>query len=211
MSDIVFNGDGLVPAIAVDAHTNEVLMQAYMNREALDLTLRTGQAHYYSRSRKSLWRKGETSGHTQQVVEVLTDCDCDSILLRVLQTGPACHTGERSCFFRPLKKFADVGNLAVLYRNVETIAERVENPQEGSYTNYLLTKGVEKICKKVGEEASETIIAAMKGDNDELAGEIADLYYHTLVLMQDRGLPLEAVMRVLEERHASERKRNYTV
>lgn len=211
MSDIVFNRDGLVPAIAVDARTNEVLMQAYMNREALDLTLQTGQAHYYSRSRKTLWRKGETSGHTQQVVEVLTDCDCDSILLRVLQTGPACHTGERSCFFRPLKKFADVGNLAVLYRNVETIAERVENPQEGSYTNYLLTKGVEKICKKVGEEASETIIAAMKGDNDELAGEIADLYYHTLVLMQDRGLPLEAVMRVLEERHASERKRNYTV
>lgn len=211
MSDIVFNRDDLVPAIAVDARTNEVLMQAYMNREALDLTLQTGQAHYYSRSRKSLWRKGETSGHTQQVVEVLTDCDCDSILLRVLQTGPACHTGERSCFFRPLKTFSDVGNLAVLYRNVETIAERVENPQEGSYTNYLLTKGVEKICKKVGEEASETIIAAMKGDNDELAGEIADLYYHTLVLMQDRGLPLEAVMRVLEERHASERKRNYTV
>ena len=209
MCEIVFNQHGLVPAIAVDAYTNEVLMQAYMNREALELTLKTGQAYYFSRSRKTLWRKGETSGHVQEVIEILTDCDCDSILLRVIQSGPACQTGARSCFFRSLKTWKRVGNLSVLYKNVATICDRAENPQEGSYTNYLLQKGVEKICKKVGEEASETIIAAMKNDRAELAGELADLYYHTLVLMHDRGLEFEEVMQVLEDRHAAERKRNY--
>ena len=207
--DIKFNSDGLVVAIAVDAVTNEILMQAYMDKEALDKTLATGKAHYFSRSRKKLWLKGETSGHFQRVVEVLTDCDDDSVLLRVVQTGAACHTGERSCFFTTIKEFEKVPNMSVLRKDADIIEDRRLHPVEGSYTNYLLNKGVEKICKKIGEEASESIIAAMKGDKNELACELADLYYHTFVLMNDRGISLSDVLGVLEERNASERKRNY--
>ncbi len=209
MTDIKWNSDGLVPAIAVDAYTNEVLMQAYMNEEALRLTLETGRAHYYSRSRGKLWLKGETSGHFQTVVDVYTDCDNDSILLRVKQTGAACHTGSRTCFFRKLKSFSRVADISILQKNIDTIEDRAEHPQEGSYTNYLLAKGREKICKKVGEESTECVIAAMKGDNEELANELADLYFHTLVLMKDRGLAFNDVLKVLEDRHNSERKRNY--
>lgn len=209
MTDIKWNSDGLVPAIAVDAYTNEVLMQAYMNEEALRLTLETGRAHYYSRSRGKLWLKGETSGHFQTVADVYTDCDNDSILLRVIQTGAACHTGNRTCFFRKLKSFSRVADISILQKNIDTIEDRAEHPQEGSYTNYLLEKGREKICKKVGEESTECVIAAMKGDNEELANELADLYFHTLVLMKDRGLAFNDVLKVLEDRHNSERKRNY--
>lgn len=209
MTDIKWNSDGLVPAIAVDAYTNEVLMQAYMNEEALRLTLETGRAHYYSRSRGKLWLKGETSGHFQTVADVYTDCDNDSILLRVIQTGAACHTGNRTCFFRKLKSFSRVADISILQKNIDTIEDRAEHPQEGSYTNYLLAKGREKICKKVGEESAECVIAAMKGDNEELANELADLYFHTLVLMKDRGLAFNDVLKVLEDRHNSERKRNY--
>ncbi len=209
MTDIKWNSDGLVPAIAVDAYTNEVLMQAYMNEEALRLTLETGRAHYYSRSRGKLWLKGETSGHFQTVADVYTDCDNDSILLRVIQTGAACHTGNRTCFFRKLKSFSRVADISILQKNIDTIEDRAEHPQEGSYTNYLLAKGREKICKKVGEESTECVIAAMKGDNEELANELADLYFHTLVLMKDRGLAFNDVLKVLEDRHNSERKRNY--
>ena len=209
MTDIKWNSDGLVPAIAVDAYTNEVLMQAYMNEEALRLTLETGRAHYYSRSRGKLWLKGETSGHFQTVADVYTDCDNDSILLRVIQTGAACHTGSRTCFFRKLKSFSRVADISILQKNIDTIEDRAEHPQEGSYTNYLLAKGREKICKKVGEESTECVIAAMKGDNEELAKELADLYFHTLVLMKDRGLAFNDVLKVLEDRHNSERKRNY--
>ena len=209
MTDIKWNSDGLVPAIAVDAYTNEVLMQAYMNEEALRLTLETGRAHYYSRSRGKLWLKGETSGHFQTVADVYTDCDNDSILLRVIQTGAACHTGSRTCFFRKLKSFSRVADISILQKNIDTIEDRAEHPQEGSYTNYLLAKGREKICKKVGEESTECVIAAMKGDNEELANELADLYFHTRVLMKDRGLAFNDVLKVLEDRHNSERKRNY--
>ncbi len=209
MTDIKWNSDGLVPAIAVDAYTNEVLMQAYMNEEALRLTLETGRTHYYSRSRGKLWLKGETSGHFQTVADVYTDCDNDSILLRVIQTGAACHTGNRTCFFRKLKSFSRVADISILQKNIDTIEDRAEHPQEGSYTNYLLAKGREKICKKVGEESTECVIAAMKGDNEELANELADLYFHTLVLMKDRGLAFNDVLKVLEDRHNSERKRNY--
>lgn len=207
--DIRFNDDGLIVAIAVDAYTNEVLMQAYMNEEALRKTLETGNAYYYSRSRKKLWLKGETSGHYQRVTEVRVDCDADSVLLRVIQTGAACHTGERSCFYRTLKTFADIPNIGILQKDASVIQTRREQPEVGSYTNYLLDKGVEKICKKVGEEAAECIIAAMKDDKYELACELADLYYHTLVLMNDRGITIQDVLRVLEDRNANERKRNY--
>lgn len=209
MNDIKFDEKGLVPAIATDVYTNRVLMQAYMNKEAFELTLKTGKAHYFSRSRNCIWLKGETSGHYQEVVDIVSDCDNDSILMRVLQQGAACHTGSYSCFFNRVKTFKDMPNIDILQKNIQTIRDRVTHPEEGSYTNYLLNKGVEKITKKVGEEASECIIAAMKHDNAELAGEIADLYYHTLVLMQDRGMELTDVLRVLEDRHNKDRKRNY--
>ena len=159
LSCIHFDEKGLVPAIAQDVRTGEVLMLAYMNEESIRLTMETGYATYFSRSRGQLWKKGETSGHVQQVVEMRYDCDGDTILMKVIQTGNACH-----------------------------ISDRRVHPQEGSYTNYLFDKGVEKMCKKVGEEASETIIAAMKGSREEVTYEAADLLYHLLVLMNQQGV-----------------------
>lgn len=209
MKNIKFDEKGLVVAIATDVYTNEVLMQAYMNQEALDLTLKTQKAHYFSRSRNKIWLKGEISGHFQKVVSICSDCDNDSILLRVIQIGVACHTGAPSCFFNNIQEFQDVSNINIFQKDIQVIKERAKMPIEGSYTNYLLNKGVEKICKKIGEEASETIIAAMKHDNAELACELADLYYHTFVLMQDRGIELQDVLKVLTTRHENERKRNY--
>lgn len=209
INSIKFDKDGLVPAIASDALTNEVLMLAYMNKEAIEKTVSTGKAHYFSRSRQSLWLKGETSGHFQTVVSIASDCDNDAILMRVIQDGAACHTGNYSCFFNNLTELSYSPNLSVIKKDVDTIAERAENPEEGSYTNYLLNKGVEKICKKIGEEASETIIAAMKNDKNELAEELADLYYHTFVLLKDRGMDIEDVLKVLDERSNAKRKREY--
>lgn len=204
MCEIKFGENGLVPAIAVDAVTNEVLMQAYMNREAFDKTLATGEAYYFSRSRNKLWHKGEESGHFQKVVAVYTDCDRDCVLLKIEQIGGiACHTGERSCFFNEIKTFCEApGNTAVLRVLNDTIKNRADNPQEGSYTNYLLNKGTEKICKKVGEESTEAVIAAMKQDNEELKGELADMLYHMFVLMQSRGVSYSEVLKVLEGRHS---------
>ena len=207
--DVKFNADGLVPVVTVDAYTNEVLMQAYMNKEAWEKTLQTGNAYYYSRSRQTLWRKGESSGHTQKVTEVRLDCDADCVLLRVKQTGPACHTGERSCFFQTVKTFEKVPNVGVLQRDIDVIADRRAHPVQGSYTNYLLEKGTEKICKKIGEEAAETVIAAMKGDNSELACELSDLLYHMFMLMNERGVSWQDVLSVLQTRGENERKRNY--
>lgn len=209
INDIKFNDKGLVVAIASDAFTNEVLMQAYMNKEALQLTLSTGKAHYFSRSRNKLWLKGETSGHFQEVVSIVSDCDNDCILMRVIQTGVACHTGSRTCFINNYTEFKEMPNINILQKNIDTISERKNCPVEGSYTNYLLDKGVEKICKKVGEEASETIIAAMKNDKEELACELADLYYHTFVLLKSAGMDFNDVLKILEGRHSKERKRNY--
>ena len=191
LSMIRWNEQGLVPAIAQDAADGTVLMLAWMNEASLQLTLETGFATYYSRSRRQLWKKGETSGHVQEVLAVKYDCDADAILLTVRQTGPACHTGARSCFFNDLKK-ADEDELPatshILEQVYRVIEDRKEHPQEGSYTNYLLEKGIEKICKKVGEEASETIIAAMKNSKEEVTYEAADLLYHLLVLCYDRGV-----------------------
>ena len=191
LSMIRWNEQGLVPAIAQDALDGTVLMLAWMNEASLQLTLETGFATYYSRSRQQLWKKGETSGHVQEVLAVKYDCDADAILLTVRQTGPACHTGARSCFFNDLKK-ADEDELPatshILEQVYRVIEDRKEHPQEGSYTNYLLEKGIEKICKKVGEESSETIIAAMKNSKEEVTYEAADLLYHLLVLCYDRGV-----------------------
>ncbi len=203
LSGIKFNEQGLVPAIAQDAATGEVLMMAWMNAESLRLTEETGYATYFSRSRKMLWKKGETSGHTQRVLGIKSDCDGDTLLLTVEQTGPACHTGARSCFFNDLIP-ADEDELpassAILEKVYAVIEDRKAHPQEGSYTNYLLEKGVEKICKKVGEEASEAIIAAMKNSKEELTYEAADLMYHLLVLCYNGGVTPTDIWAELQRR-----------
>lgn len=201
LSAIRYDDRGLVPAIAQDAATGEVLMLAWMNAESLRLTLESGFATYYSRSRQQLWRKGETSGHTQRVLRLSYDCDGDAILMQVRQIGPACHTGKKTCFHNPVME-VDLPATADILNTIEaTIADRAANPKPGSYTNYLLDKGAEKICKKVGEEATETVIAAMKGDADGLAGEAADLLYHLAVLLHAQGVAWQDVWDVLKKRH----------
>ncbi len=190
---IKYDEKGLVCAIAQDVYTGEVLMQAYMNEEALNKTLESGFAHYYSRSRKCLWKKGETSGHLQKVKKILYDCDSDCLLLLIDQTGSACHTGNRSCFYRTLKEFEFVPDYKIVFDDVKTIKERHENPVEGSYTNYLFDKGIEKICKKVGEEATESVIAAVAGKKGELVGELCDLLYHCLVLAEASGISVQDI------------------
>jgi phosphoribosyl-ATP pyrophosphohydrolase/phosphoribosyl-AMP cyclohydrolase len=218
MSDIIqnfdfnlikFDEDGLIPVIACDAKTNRILMQAYANREALELSLKTRYAHYYSRSRKELWKKGGTSGHVQYLDAVIADCDYDSVLYRVYQTGFACHTNVPSCFFNIIKEFSDTVDPGVLIDTEEAILDRRLNPAEGSYTNYLFSKGREKICKKVAEESGEVIIAAMKGDNTELINEAADLLYHLTVLLNERGTNLESVFKILKSRRRNEREKEY--
>ncbi|MDL2237721.1 bifunctional phosphoribosyl-AMP cyclohydrolase/phosphoribosyl-ATP diphosphatase HisIE [Christensenellaceae bacterium OttesenSCG-928-K19] len=197
---VKYNEAGLVPAVAQDARTGEVLMQAYMNEESLRLTLKTGYATYYSRSRQKLWKKGESSGHLQQVVSVALDCDYDCVLLKVKQTGPACHTGQRSCFFNEVALVEEVPNSALLYELYGLIADRKENPVEGSYTNYLFEKGIDKILKKVGEENAEVIIAAKNEGTEELRYEAADLIYHLLVLLNEKGLLLDELFEELAKR-----------
>ncbi len=200
-SALKWNDAGLIPAIAQDASTGEVLMLAWMNAESLRLTIESGFATYYSRSRQQLWRKGETSGHTQRVIRLSYDCDGDAILMQVSQIGPACHTGKKTCFHNPVMD-GDLPATAAILNTIEaTIADRAVNPKPGSYTNYLLDKGAEKICKKVGEEATETVIAAMKGDADGLAGEAADLLYHLAVLLHSQGVTWQDVWEVLRKRH----------
>ncbi len=200
-ASLKWNDQGLIPAIAQDAATGEVLMLAWMNQESLLLTLETGFATYYSRSRQQLWRKGETSGHTQRVIRLSYDCDGDAILMQVAQIGPACHTGKKTCFHNPVMDGQLPATADILNVIEATIADRAANPKPGSYTNYLLDKGTEKICKKVGEEATETVIAAMKGDADGLAGEAADLLYHLAVLLHAQGVEMRDVWEVLRKRH----------
>lgn len=271
---VKFNADGLVPAITQDIRTDEVLMLAYMNEESLRKTLETGKAHYYSRSRQKLWLKGETSGHFQQVRSISVDCDGDTLLLKVNQTGAACHTGHRSCFFTRLDaeelkagirqegaskvgqegaaeegqedaskegqymqdmqyvaaeegsgdktlqnailealKVTPVQTLAsaagetakaigaqVLQEVFDVISDRLVHPKEGSYTNYLFTKGLDKILKKIGEEACEVVIASKNGEGNEIKAEIADLFYHVMVLLVERGMTLQDVYEELKQR-----------
>ena len=210
LSAVRFGADGLVPVVTQESRSGDVLMVAFANRDALNRTLATGLAHYYSRSRGVLWQKGETSGHVQRVVEVRLDCDADSILYRVEQTGPACHTGTRTCFSTVLSGEAgkrgsgdgpqeDPGG-HLLSRLARTIAQRAAERPEGSYTAELLAQGVGKASQKVGEEAVEVVVAANSEDDERLASEAADLLYHLLVLLQARGVPLDVVLRELESR-----------
>ncbi len=199
--EIRYDEKGLAPVVAQDASTGEVLMLAYASREAVEKTTSSGEAHYYSRSRKEIWRKGETSGNTQKVVEVRLDCDGDALLYRVEPAGPACHTGERSCFFTSLVgsdgEAPDLGKTVT--RLAGTIARRRREMPEGSYTAKLLDRGTGYTAQKVGEEAVEVVVAALEGER--LAEESADLLYHLLVLLEGRGVSVEEVARVLDERH----------
>lgn len=187
IDDIKFNEKGLVPAVVQDYKTGEVLMQAYMNKESLGKTMETGQSWFYSRSRDELWEKGATSGNIQEVKEIYYDCDGDSLLLKVDQKGAACHTGNRSCFYRGLwsadnsAKAANIGE--VIEKLYNKVGDRKENPIPGSYTCYLFEKGIDKILKKVGEESTEVVIAAKNESKEEAVYEISDLIYHLTVLM----------------------------
>lgn len=196
------NDQGLIPVIAQDCKTQEVLMMAYMNEEAFYHTLKTGRMTYYSRSRKSLWVKGETSGHYQYVKSLTIDCDCDTILAKVEQVGAACHTGNPTCFFQSLtgESAGEKNPLRIFETVYDTIADRKENPKEGSYTNYLFEKGLDKILKKVGEEATEIVIAAKNPNPEEIKYEIADFLYHVMVLMVEKGVDWEQIVQELSER-----------
>lgn len=204
IEELKFDENGLIPAIVQDAQSKEVLTLAYMNKESLQKSLETRETWFYSRSRKELWHKGETSGNTQQIVDIRYDCDSDALVVNVIPAGPACHTGEYSCFSNSLlneEVSVKRDRFAIVNELEEVIARREAEMPEGAYTTYLFEKGVDKILKKVGEEASEVIIAAKNRDPEELKWEVADLCYHTLVLLREQKLPLDEVLNVLEERH----------
>jgi len=196
-----FDADGLIPAVVQDAVSQEVLTVAYMNEESLKKTLETGETWFWSRSRQELWHKGATSGNTQQVVEIRSDCDQDALLVRVHPQGPACHTGDSSCFGQVAVAGSD--RYAILNTLERVIAEREAHRPENSYTTYLFEEGVDKILKKVGEEAGEVIIAAKNRSHEELSWEAADLIFHLLVLLREQQLPLDRVLYELEQRHGN--------
>lgn len=201
-SDFKLNGDGHLPVVVQDYKTSEVLMVAYMNEEAFNKTLETGKMTYYSRSRNELWIKGLTSGHFQYVKSLTIDCDNDTLLAKVKQTGAACHTGNRTCFFNTLvKKEYDETNPLMVFEDVfNVIKDRKIHPKEGSYTNYLFEKGIDKILKKIGEEATEIIIAAKNPDKEEIKYEISDFLYHVMVLMAEKGVSWEEITKELARR-----------
>ena len=200
--DLKKNSDGMVPVIVQDYRTDEVLMLAYMNEEAFNTTLHIGKMTYYSRSRQELWTKGLTSGHIQYVKSLTADCDYDTILAKVSQVGAACHTGNRSCFFNEIvkKEYVEKNPQKVLEDVYKIILDRKAHPKEGSYTNYLFDRGMDKILKKVGEENTEVIIAAKNTDTDALKYEISDYIYHLMVLMSEKGITWEHIAQELSQR-----------
>ncbi len=201
VNSLKFNSHGLIPAIIQDVDSNEVLMMAYMNEEAFQKTVASGQTWFWSRSRQQLWHKGATSGHYQDVREISYDCDADCLLVKVVQTGAACHTGERTCFHNPVvtgdKTAAPANILNEIYDIV--IKRKTEMP-EGSYTTYLFAKGLDKILKKVGEEAAEVIIGAKNRNRDEVVYEVGDLLYHLMVLLAEQDIHPREVYAELEKR-----------
>ena len=201
-SEFKVNEDGLIPVIVQHYKTGEVLMMAYMNEQAYETTLKTGKMTYFSRSREKLWIKGETSGHFQYVKSLTIDCDKDTILAKVEQIGAACHTGNPTCFFQSLvgKDYDETNPLQVFESVYETILDRKNHPKEGSYTNYLFDKGIDKILKKVGEEATELVIAAKNPNPEEIKYELSDFLYHAMVLMVERGVTWEDITKELADR-----------
>lgn len=204
--DLTFNEKGLIPCIVQEAGTGEVLMMAWMNEESLGITLKEKRMCYWSRSRKELWRKGQTSGHVQDLVSLSYDCDRDTLLATVIQKGAACHRGTHSCFTEYLYGEKEEDIVTSLYK---TILDRRAHPEEGSYTCYLFREGVDKICKKIGEEATETVIAAKNRSKEEVIYEVSDLVFHTMVLLAEQGVTPEDIREELTKRHGAPRKREY--
>ena len=203
--ELKFDKDGLIPAIVVDAVTKEVLTLAYMNKESLEITLTKGLTCFYSRSRRQLWLKGETSGNYQHVVSVTADCDKDALVVKVEKDGPACHTGAESCFFNPLYINEEKHEFSLRGLYGLLLDRKAQMPQ-GSYTTYLFEKGLDKILKKVGEESTEVIIAGKAQDKKETIYEIADLAYHIMVLMVQSGITVDEVRAELASRHIIDHK-----
>jgi phosphoribosyl-ATP pyrophosphohydrolase/phosphoribosyl-AMP cyclohydrolase len=210
LASLRWDEQGLIPAIVQDAASKDVLMMAYMNADAYKLTVESGKAWFWSRSRQELWHKGATSGHTQKVQSMTYDCDGDTLLLQVIPSGPACHTGKQSCFFNPILGAADAQRnsrddtahrFEILSTLESVIAQRDAERPTGAYTTYLFEKGLDKILKKVGEETAEVIIAAKNIDNEELRYEASDLIFHLMVLLRNAKLPLDDVMQELDRRH----------
>ncbi|KAB7665800.1 bifunctional phosphoribosyl-AMP cyclohydrolase/phosphoribosyl-ATP diphosphatase HisIE [Bacillus sp. B1-b2] len=206
IDDLKFDEKGLIPAIVQDASTKEVLTLAYMNKESLKKTLDSGETWFFSRSRQELWHKGATSGNTQSVLEMKYDCDQDALVVIVSPTGPACHNGTSSCFVESIyvnkdKSLTESTDYQILANLERVIADREINRPEGAYTTYLFENGVDKILKKVGEEAAEVIIAAKNRDTEELKWEASDLIYHLFVLLREQKLPFTEILKVLETRH----------
>ena len=205
INELKFDKDGLIPAVVVDAITKKVLTVASMNRESLEISMAEGRTCFYSRSRKTLWRKGETSGNVQNIVSIAADCDGDALTVLVEKAGPACHTGEESCFHNPIFESEERREFS-LEALMTLIAGRKTDKKEGSYTTYLFEKGRDKILKKVGEECTEVIIGGKADDKKETVYEIADLVYHLMVLMIDMGITLEDIHRELASRHVIDKK-----
>lgn len=201
-----FDEKGLIPAIVVDDETGDVLTLAYMNRESLKISLEKKMTCFWSRSRQELWLKGETSGNYQHIVGITADCDMDALTVRVKKDGPACHTGEESCFFNTVFENDEIAPKFTVDSLVKTIEGRKLDPKEGSYTTYLFEKGIDKILKKVGEECTEVIIAGKADDKAETIYEISDLMYHVLVLMIEMGISVDDIMNELKSRHVIDHK-----
>ncbi len=200
-----FDENGLIPAIVVDAETKKVLTLAYMNKESLEISIKEKRTCFYSRSRKCLWRKGETSGNIQHIVSITADCDCDALTVEVVKEGPACHTGSDSCFTNEVYENDEI-NVFSPQGLYELISGRKTDKKEDSYTTYLFEKGIDKILKKVGEESTEVIIAAKADDKKETIYEVADLAYHVMVMMVEMGISLDDIKAELASRHVIDKK-----
>ncbi|MBQ3602699.1 MAG: bifunctional phosphoribosyl-AMP cyclohydrolase/phosphoribosyl-ATP diphosphatase HisIE [Clostridia bacterium] len=205
VSDLKFNSEGLIPVVVVDYMTKKVLTVAYMNEESLRITLEEGKTCFWSRSRQKLWRKGETSGNYQHVMEIKADCDKDALVITVKKDGPACHKGTDSCFTNTFYRKSGYNDFSISAL-VNLLEDRKKNPPAGSYTSYLFEKGIDKILKKVGEESTEVIIAAKADDKKETVYEVADLVYHVLVMMVEMGISPEEVFTELASRHVIDHK-----
>lgn len=201
-----FDEKGLIPAIVVDDETGKVLTLAYMNKDSLKISLEKKLTCFWSRSRQELWLKGETSGNYQHIVSITADCDMDALTVRVRKDGPACHTGEDTCFFNTVFENEEIAPAFSVQSLVGTIEGRKLDPKEGSYTTYLFEKGIDKILKKVGEESTEVIIAGKADDKAETIYEISDLMYHVLVLMIEMGISVDDIMNELKSRHVIDHK-----
>lgn len=205
IENLKFDDNGLIPAIVVDYYTKEVLTLAYMNKESLEISVREGKTCFYSRSRKKLWRKGETSKNYQHIQNIKSDCDNDALIVEVIKDGPACHTGAISCFMNEIYKKENYKNFSI-YKLYELINERKINNKEGSYTTYLFNSGIDKILKKIGEESSEVIIGAKNDNKEEIIYELADLLYHSLVLMVEKNITLNDIKDELSKRAVIDKK-----